>query len=181
MSDDDRTPPRRALALGDLAVVPPHGLAEVVGIAPRTLAGETATFYELALCAHPTRVLVPAGKLAALDLRPLVGAREAAQILRLLSRRANPLRGPWPRVARTLSEKMNSGSLVAAAEVLRDLSHLKARQPLSITSQRLLDAARALVVAELTEATGRSRAEIDDEVRARVDRGARLPCGLRRG
>jgi CarD family transcriptional regulator len=169
-----------SLAVGDLAVLPPHGLAEVKAITAQTIEGAAGTFYELELRRRRLRVLIPAGKLVALGLRPVIGPREAAKVFAVLRRKPRRLTGPWPKLLRELVAKVGSGSIFDAAEVVRDLNRLKARAPLATTSQRLLDAAQALLVAELATATGRDEHEVEAEVLAVVGCRTRLPTGLRR-
>ena len=163
-SADRSAEPR--FVVGDLAVVPPHGVAEVVGISTEEIGGSAATFYDLYVRQGDLRMLVPAAKLGRVGLRQLIGPHEAPAVLAVLGKKRRGPRGPWVKQLKELMAKVGSGSVYAAAEVARDLTTMKGRRPLSARLTHWRDCARELVIRELASATGRSEAELASEVDA---------------
>ena len=168
--DNGRGPPsdgpEPTLAVGDLTVVPSHGLAEVVGISSEAVGGSAQTFYDLHLRHGDLRMLLPAGKLGRVGLRQLIAPHEAPAVLAVLRKKPRGRRGAWATQLKALVAKVASGSVYDAAEVARDLTCMRGRRPLSARLTHWRDAARELVVRELASATGRSEAELALEVDA---------------
>lgn len=151
--------------IGDKAVYPAQGVAEVLGIESREVSGNQQTFYMLRLLDSDDRIMIPLSKALAVGLRQVIGADEVPQVFGLLkSRPAHSPRQNWNRRYRGYLEKLKTGSVFDVAEVLRDLYLLRNEKPLSFGEKRLLDQARELLVKELTVATDGSLEEVQVEL-----------------
>ena len=165
-------PPRNfALSVGDKAVHPSHGLAEVTAIEHREIGGIKGEFYILRILDNGMRVMVPRTASMSAGLRPVMSAKEADRVLETMRARevAVDLQ-PWSRRFRAYTEMIKSGSPHEVAKVLRDMYRLKFDKDLSFGERRLLDQAKSLLMKELAAAKripeATLQAQVDDMFRA---------------
>jgi RNA polymerase-interacting CarD/CdnL/TRCF family regulator len=147
-----------AVQVGERLVLPPHGVVEVVAT-DVSIPGSTERLWRLRLLARPTDLLVPGAKLAA--ARPLISARQALRVFSIF-RESRGARAPaWhTHLLTDMLARAQSGSIIAAAEVVRDLHATRRAKKPSSTAMRVFDLAHGLVVIELALATGRPPGEV---------------------
>ena len=165
-------PPRDfTLNVGDKAVHPSHGLAEVTAIEHREIGSMKGEFYILKIIDNGMRVMVPRASSSAAGIRPVMSSKEADRVLETMKARevAVDLQ-PWSRRFRAYTEMIKSGSPHEVAKVLRDMYRLKFDKDLSFGERRLLDQAKSLLMKELAAAKGVAepvlQAQVDDMFRA---------------
>jgi CarD family transcriptional regulator len=141
--------------IGDKAVYPGHGVAEVMGLERREIAGSAMEFYVLRVLENDMKVMVPKSNATAVGLRRIVGAQQIKEVYGVLSRRGEKIStATWNRRYREYMEKIKTGSLMEIAAVLRDLCILRSDKDLSFGERKMLDTARTLLVQELALAKG---------------------------
>jgi CarD family transcriptional regulator len=147
-------------AIGDKAVYPAHGVAEVTGIEKHQVGGDEQTFYILRILDNGVKVMIPTG---ANGLREIMSMDEVDEVFEVLKEKEISVESTtWNRRYREYKDKIDSGDPKQIAEVLRDLYLLKNDKDLSFGERKMLDTAKALLVKELSIAR-----EIDeDEVEA---------------
>jgi CarD family transcriptional regulator len=139
--------------VGDLAVYPAHGVAQIVGIETREISGNKQTFYILKILENGMKIMIPTRNAGAVGLRELIHADEVDEVFEILKSREVAVEGQtWNRRYREYMEKIKTGSVFEIAEVLRDLSLLKHDKDLSFGERKMLDTARSLLVKELAVA-----------------------------
>jgi CarD family transcriptional regulator len=159
------------LSVGDKAVHPSHGLAEVTAIEHREIGSMKGEFYILRIIDNGMRVMVPRASSSAAGIRPVMAAKEADRVLETMKARevAVDLQ-PWSRRFRAYTEMIKSGSPHEVAKVLRDMYRLKFDKDLSFGERRLLDQAKSLLMKELAAAKGVAesilQAQVDEMFRA---------------
>jgi CarD family transcriptional regulator len=165
-------PPRDfTLNVGDKAVHPSHGLAEVTAIEHREIGSMKGEFYILRIIDNGMRVMVPRASSAAAGIRPVMSSKEADRVLETMKARevAVDLQ-PWSRRFRAYTEMIKCGSPQEVAKVLRDMYRLKFDKDLSFGERRLLDQAKSLLMKELAAAKGVAepvlQAQVDGMFRA---------------
>ena len=165
-------PPRDfTLSVGDKAVHPSHGLAEVTAIEHREIGSMKGEFYILRIIDNGMRVMVPRASSSAAGIRPVMSSKEADRVLETMKARevAVDLQ-PWSRRFRAYTEMIKCGSPQEVAKVLRDMYRLKFDKDLSFGERRLLDQAKSLLMKELAAAKGVTepvlQALVDDMFRA---------------
>ncbi len=165
-------PPRDfTLTVGDKAVHPSHGLAEVTAIEHREIGSMKGEFYILRIIDNGMRVMVPRASSSAAGIRPVMSAKEADRVLETMKARevAVDLQ-PWSRRFRAYTEMIKSGSPHEVAKVLRDMYRLKFDKDLSFGERRLLDQAKSLLMKELAAAKAVAepilQAQVDEMFRA---------------
>lgn len=157
----------REFRVGDRAVYPAHGVAEIVGIESREVSGSQETFYLLRLIDSDRRILVPLSKVPQVGLRRVISREEVPYIFDVL--RSKPKRGPkqnWNQRYRAYIEKLKTGRVEDVAEVMRDLYLLRYEKSLSFGERKLLDTAKDLLVKEIAVATSTSPSEVEKEIEA---------------
>ena len=156
---------RTEFAIGDKAVYPSQGVAEVVGIEKKEVYGKIQSFYVLQGLETGLRILVPIDKADQVGLRRIAGRDEIAEVMEILrDKEIHVDRQTWNRRYRGFMEKIKSGSLFEVAEVFRDLYRLKGMKPLSFGERRMLDTARGLVVQELSVARSADTRRVEQEL-----------------
>jgi CarD family transcriptional regulator len=158
-------PPKFTLHVGDKAVHPAHGLAEVIAIEHREIGGAKGEFYILRILDNGMRVMVPKAAQSSAGLRPVMSAKEADRVLETMRARevAVDLQ-PWSRRFRAYTEMIKSGSPHEVAKVLRDMYRLKFDKDLSFGERRLLDQAKSLLMKELAAAKSMTEAALQAQV-----------------
>ncbi|MBL4686135.1 MAG: CarD family transcriptional regulator [Nannocystaceae bacterium] len=148
-------------SVGDKVVYPGHGVAEVTGLEKREISGNALEFYVLRVLENNVKVMVPKHNAKSVGLRRLVGQEEVEQVYAVLKHRGGKIStATWNRRYREYMEKINTGSLVEIASVLRDLCILRADKELSFGERKMLDTARTLLVQELALAKGEEESAV---------------------
>ena len=153
-------------AVGDKAVYPVHGVAEVVALESRDIGGNATNVYVLKIIDTGLKIMVPTVNAGTVGLRDLITAKQVKEVLTILKSRDIPRdTQTWNRRYREYMEKIKTGSVFEIAEVMRDLSVLRATKDLSFGERKMLDTARGLLIKELAIAKGVG----EDKIVAEVD------------
>ena len=152
--------------VGDKAVYPAQGVAEVVRIEEKDIAGTRQQFYVLQILDTERKIMVPVTNASAVGLRQVISELEIREIFEILRERTLEFDNQtWNRRYRGFMEKIKTGSIYDVAEVLRDLYRLKTDKQLSFGERRMLDTARTLIVKEIAI----SRSQTEDRVRTEIE------------
>ena len=152
-------------SIGDKAVYPSQGVAEIIGIEKKEIFGKIQRFYVLRALDSGLRILVPIDKAEQVGLRRVADKDEIQEVLEILRDKEIHIdRQTWNRRYRGFMEKIKSGSLFEVAEVFRDLYRLKGLKPLSFGERRMLDTAKGLIVQELSVARASDERHVELEI-----------------
>jgi CarD family transcriptional regulator len=105
----------------DFVVYPPHGVGQVLSIEEQTVAGASLEFFVIFFAKSKMTVRVPVRKAANVGMRKPSDLSSVQAAKRILSETPRKGRGSWSRLAQEYESKINSGDIVAIAEVARDL------------------------------------------------------------
>src|SRR5262249_42353203 len=154
--------------VGDKAVYPAQGVAEIIGIDEKEISGKIHRFYVLRILDSDMRILVPVDKAQQVGLREVASADEISEVMDILREKDVHIdKQTWnsrDRGYRGSMEKIKTGSLFEVAEVFRDLYRLKEQKTLSFGERRMLDTAKNLIVKELAVARGTAETKIEREL-----------------
>jgi CarD family transcriptional regulator len=151
--------------VGDKAVYPAHGVAEVVAIESREMGGKRQQFYVLKIVDSGMKIMIPTANVAAVGLRQVVTAAEIDEVFTILRSQEIAVEGQtWNRRYREYMDKIKTGSVFEVAEVLRDLSLIRQNKELSFGERKMLENARQLLVKELAVARATVEATIEAEL-----------------
>ena len=151
--------------VGDKAVYPAQGVAEVVSIEEKDIAGNRQKFYVLRILDTDRKIMVPVSNAGNVGLRPPISEKEIREIFEILGERTIAFDNQtWNRRYRGFMDKIKTGSVFDVAEVMRDLYRLKAEKSLSFGERRMLETARSLIVKEIAVARRKTEAKIQAEI-----------------
>jgi len=153
--------------VGDHAVYPARGVAEIVSIEDKDIAGKRQSFYVLRLLDTDHKIMVPVANAASIGLRKPISEGDIRRIFQILKVKDVPIdTQTWNRRQRAFVEKLSTGSVFEVAEVMRDLERVKdVKDALSFSERQMLERARQLLIKEIAV----SRNKTDDIVRAQID------------
>jgi CarD family transcriptional regulator len=142
--------PSQQFKIGDNAVYPAHGVAQITAIETREIAGRKKDFYILKILDSGMKLMIPTDGASRAGLRDVISKRDVKKVLDILKDpKVAVTVQPWNKRFREYTEMLTSGSAFEVAKVLRDLHRVKNEKELSFSERRLLEQARNLVVTEL--------------------------------
>ncbi len=136
--------------IGEKVVYPNQGVGTIENIRAWDLGNQFERCYLLRMVYGSITVTVPFSKVANIGLRPITKSGELCRVLTYLAGGHCQSCGDWKTRFKVNSEKMLSGSLLRAAEVLKSLLELQREKPLSFREKKMLDRARHMLVAEIS-------------------------------
>jgi CarD family transcriptional regulator len=146
---------KQQFEVGDKAVYPVHGVAEVVALEQRDIGGSKTPVYILKIIDTGMKIMVPTTNAGSVGLRDLINSKQVKEVYSILKDRDVPRdTQTWNRRYREYMEKIKTGSVFEIAEVLRDLCVLRMTKELSFGERKMLDTARGLLIKELALAKG---------------------------
>ncbi len=153
--------------VGDKAVYPVHGVAEVVGVETRDIGGNQTAVYILKIIDTGMKIMIPTTNAGSVGLRELINSKQVKEVYSILKSRDVPRdTQTWNRRYREYMEKIKTGSVFEIAEVLRDLCVLRVTKELSFGERKMLETARNLLIKELALAKGVTEDKLEAEVDA---------------
>ena len=123
--------------VNELVVYPAHGVGKVSMIEEQEIAGVKLELYIVEFEKEKLRLKVPTSRAEQKGMRRLSDKTQIESALKVLKGRARIKRTMWSRRAQEYDAKINSGDIMAVAEVVRDL-YRSERQPEQSYSERQL-------------------------------------------
>ncbi len=123
--------------VNELVVYPAHGVGKISMIEEQEIAGVKLELYIVEFEKEKLRLKVPTSRAEQKGMRRLSDKVQIESALKVLKGRARIKRTMWSRRAQEYDAKINSGDIMAVAEVVRDL-YRSERQPEQSYSERQL-------------------------------------------
>jgi CarD family transcriptional regulator len=167
---------RHGFKIGESIVYPAHGVGQIIGIEEQEIAGMTLELFVIQIEKDKLTLRVPTARLEAAGIRKLAEDNIVSRAMETLKGRARIKRTMWSRRAQEYEAKINSGDLIAIAEVVRDLYRSDTQPEQSYSERQLYESAldrmarEIAVVDKLDERTAMQRIT---EVLSRSARGRR--------
>ena len=143
----------------DYVVYPSHGVGVISGVEDREFSGTKLRVFVVEFEKDRMTLRVPIAKAASSGMRKLSTRDEMQSALATLKGRARVKRTMWSRRAQEYEAKINSGSPVSIAEVIRDLHRGAGQSDQSYSERQLYDAALDRLAREFAAVE-----QIDEEV-----------------
>ena len=105
----------------EFVVYPAHGVGKIVNVETQEVAGIELELFVVAFEKDKMTLRVPTHKAVEVGMRPLSSPDLVGQAFKTLKGKARVKRAMWSRRAQEYEQKINSGDLIAIAEVVRDL------------------------------------------------------------
>ncbi len=178
MSSKKTTQQREGFKTGEHIVYPAHGVGRIMAIEEQEIAGFKLELFVVTFAKEKMTLRVPTSKVAAVGMRKLSAASAIEKALEVLTGRARIKRTMWSRRAQEYETKINSGDLIATAEVVRDLYRSEAQPEQSYSERQLYETALARLVDEIAAVESLT----ETEALKRVDQSlAKNPKRTQRG
>ncbi len=153
-------------------VYPTHGVGKIISIERQDVAGTKLELFVISFEKDKMTLRVPIGKAASIGMRSLSSPDLVAKALDTLKGRARVKRAMWSRRAQEYEQKINSGDLIAIAEVVRDLYRAGDQPEQSYSERQLYEAARERLTREVAAVErvdeGRAAAKVDAVLQAKA-------------
>lgn len=156
--------------VGDKVIYPNHGLGIVEGIETKTILGTAGGFYLLRMTATDTTVMVPVTNVENVGLRRAIIGDEIEVLFSLLGRGKIDTHANWKGRFKDNSDKMRSGSIYDAVDVLKNLMYLSRSKNLSFREKRMLDRSKFLVITEIAEVGELETSVVEERVNIALEK-----------
>jgi CarD family transcriptional regulator len=132
---------RHGFKVNEWIVYPAHGVGRIVAIEEQEIAGIALELFVITFEKDKMTLRVPTGKSEAVGMRKLAEEPTVKKAIETLKGRARVKRTMWSRRAQEYEAKINSGDLIAIAEVVRDLYRSENQPEQSYSERQLYEAA----------------------------------------
>jgi CarD family transcriptional regulator len=130
-------PRKPSFKIGEQIVYPAHGVGRITNIEEQEIAGVKLELYIVDFEKEKLRLKVPTNRAEQKGMRRLADRALIEHAMKVIRGRARIKRTMWSRRAQEYDAKINSGDIIAVAEVVRDL-YRSDRQPEQSYSERQL-------------------------------------------
>ncbi len=140
------------LNIGEKVAYPNQGVCLVESVQKREVGNNFIKCYSLRVLSDNSTIFVPTEKTESIGIRPIICSSEYKRLISSLKKDFGEVSHDWKTRSREYNEKLQSGDVFEAADVLKKLTFLSHEKKLSFREQNLLDKARFLLVSEITNA-----------------------------
>lgn len=152
------------LTVGQKVAYPNQGVCLVEEYTRRTIGTNSLSGYNLRVLSDNSLIFVPEANADSVGIRPLLSTSQCRRLMGKLGEDFEPVSCDWKTRSRDFTDKLRTGDVFKAAEVLKMLTFLSHEKKLSFREQTLLDKSRYLIVSEISTAFRRSRSSTEAEV-----------------
>jgi CarD family transcriptional regulator len=172
---------RQGFKTNEFVVYPAHGVGQILAIEEQEIAGAKLELFVINFIKDKMTLRVPTAKVANVGMRKLSDPALVKKALETLKGRARVKRTMWSRRAQEYEAKINSGDIVAIAEVVRDLYRSESQPEQSYSERQLYEAAldrlsREIAVVQHSTETEAVK-EIESQLAKSPRRGAKAEAG----
>jgi CarD family transcriptional regulator len=164
---------RQGFKTSEFIVYPAHGVGQIVAIEEQEVAGYKLELFVISFVKDKMTLRVPTAKIASVGMRKLADAPIVKRALDTLKGRARIKRTMWSRRAQEYEAKINSGDIVAIAEVVRDLYRSESQPEQSYSERQLYEAALDRLSREIAAVQRVTETEAVKEIEAALAKGPR--------
>ena len=125
----------------EFVAYPAHGVGQIVSIEEQEIAGITLELFVVSFEKDKMTLRVPTHKATEIGMRALSSPDVVGRAMTTLKGKAKVKRAMWSRRAQEYEQKINSGDLIAIAEVVRDLHRNDDQREQSYSERQLYEAA----------------------------------------
>ncbi len=168
-----KTTQRQGFKTHEFIVYPAHGVGQIVAIEEQEVAGARLELFVINFVKDKMTLRVPTSKVASVGMRKLAETPMVKRALETLKGRARIKRTMWSRRAQEYEAKINSGDIVAIAEVVRDLFRSETQPEQSYSERQLYEAALDRLSREVSAVQRITETEAIKEIEAALAKGPR--------
>jgi CarD family transcriptional regulator, regulator of rRNA transcription len=138
----------------EFVVYPAHGVGQIISVEEQEVAGFTLELFVISFEKDKMTLRVPTNKATEIGMRSLSSPDVITRAMRTLKGKAKVKRAMWSRRAQEYEQKINSGDLIAIAEVVRDLHRTDDQREQSYSERQLYEAALERLTREVAAVGG---------------------------
>src|SRR5262245_17562080 len=168
-----KTTQRQGFRTNEFIVYPSHGVGQILAIEEQEVAGAKLELFVINFVKDKMTLRVPTAKIASVGMRKLAEPPLVRRALETLKGRARIKRTIWSRRAQEYEAKINSGDIVAIAEVVRDLYRSETQPEQSYSERQLYEAALDQLSREISVVQRITETEAIKEIEAALAKGPR--------
>jgi CarD family transcriptional regulator len=168
-----KTTQRQGFKTSEFIVYPAHGVGQIVAIEEQEVAGAKLELFVINFVKDKMTLRVPTAKIVSVGMRKLAEPPIVKRALETLKGRARVKRTMWSRRAQEYEAKINSGDIVAIAEVVRDLYRSESQPEQSYSERQLYEAALDRLSREIAAVQRVTETEAVKEIEAALAKGPR--------
>jgi CarD family transcriptional regulator len=168
-----KTTQRQGFKTSEFIVYPAHGVGQIMAIEEQEVAGAKLELFVINFVKDKMTLRVPTAKIASVGMRKLAEPPIVRRALETLKGRARIKRTMWSRRAQEYEAKINSGDIVAIAEVVRDLYRSESQPEQSYSERQLYEAALDRLSREIAAVQRITETEAIKEIEAALAKGPR--------
>jgi CarD family transcriptional regulator len=173
MTAAKKTTQRQGFKTSEYIVYPAHGVGQIMAIEEQEVAGAKLELFVINFVKDKMTLRVPTAKVAAVGMRKLAEGALVKRALETLKGRARIKRTMWSRRAQEYEAKINSGDIVAIAEVVRDLFRSESQPEQSYSERQLYEAALDRLSREIAAVQHITETEAVKEIEGALAKGPR--------
>ena len=166
-----KTTQRQGFKTSEFIVYPAHGVGQITAIEEQEVAGARLELFVINFVKDKMTLRVPTSKIASVGMRKLAETPMVKRALETLKGRARIKRTMWSRRAQEYEAKINSGDIVAIAEVVRDLFRSETQPEQSYSERQLYEAALDRLSREVAAVQRLTETEAIKEIEAALAKG----------
>jgi len=164
---------RQGFKTNEFVVYPAHGVGQILAIEEQEIAGARLELFVINFIKDKMTLRVPTAKVANVGMRKLSDPSLVKRALETLKGRARIKRTMWSRRAQEYEAKINSGDIVAIAEVVRDLFRSESQPEQSYSERQLYEAALDRLSREIAVVQHVTETEAVKEIEANLAKSPR--------
>jgi CarD family transcriptional regulator len=170
LEDDTALPIRESngFRVNEFVVYPAHGVGQILQIEVQEIAGAKLELFVINFMRDKMTLRVPAAKIGSVGLRKLSEPALVERAVEALNGYPRRLTAPWPDQAKEGESKINSGDIIAIAEVVRDLYRPEQRTMRLAAEQQLYEAALDRLSKEIAAVRHLTEADVVQEIERRL-------------
>ncbi len=173
MPSNKKTTQRQGFKTNEFIVYPAHGVGQILAIEEQEVAGAKLELFVINFVKDKMTLRVPTAKIVSVGMRKLAEAPLVKRALETLKGRARIKRTMWSRRAQEYEAKINSGDIVAIAEVVRDLFRSDSQPEQSYSERQLYEAALDRLSREIAAVQKITETEAVKEIEGALAKGPR--------
>ena len=173
MPSNKKTTQRQGFKTNEFIVYPAHGVGQILAIEEQEIAGAKLELFVINFIKDKMTLRVPTAKIVSVGMRKLAEAPLVKRALDTLKGRARIKRTMWSRRAQEYEAKINSGDIVAIAEVVRDLFRSETQPEQSYSERQLYEAALDRLSREIAAVQRVTETEAIKEIEGALAKGPR--------
>ncbi|HAE21083.1 MAG TPA: CarD family transcriptional regulator [Spirochaetaceae bacterium] len=155
--------------VGQRIVYPSQGVGKIIDLQDKSFKDNSILYYTIYLEFSDMTVMVPVDKAIELGIRAIVSKAEAERAMDFIAEEYAPIPTDWKLRYQMNLDLLKKGSVMDIASVVRSLYHRSKIKELPILERKLYDSALNLLQDEIAFSLGKSKDEIGELIRSRLE------------